>query len=118
MHMAQERMKLFPNTYSKKVAIADTSFQQHVEGRFTNFKKRVKRSKYKWDDCVMEYIHGDDTKGWIGWDKVDIVYLPVNINKSHWILVEVCFNKWLFTVYDCDHSCTTESKILELLEPL
>ena len=100
--LIRERLWLFPKTYRKKVALADTVFVACMNGRWEAFRKNSNKAKFKWDEQLTDYAKGDTNNFQRGWEEVDEVYYPLNIGSDHWVLVQIDLPAHMLTVYDSD----------------
>ena len=83
------------------MAILDTIFQINLG---IELKKWMSdKENYVPSTVHMKYLHGKLLAAYgKDWKDVRHVYIPFNLNKKHWVALEIDLEKWLVTVYDCD----------------
>ncbi|PON62407.1 Ulp1 protease family, C-terminal catalytic domain containing protein [Parasponia andersonii] len=100
--LIRECLWLFPKTYRKKVALADTVYIACMNGRWDAFRRTSNKAKFLWDDQLTDYAKRDADHFQRGWAEVDEVYYPLNIDSNHWVLVQIDLPAHMLTVYDSD----------------
>ncbi|PON65886.1 Ulp1 protease family, C-terminal catalytic domain containing protein [Parasponia andersonii] len=84
--LIRERLWLFPKTYRKKVALADTVYIACMNGQWDAFRRTSNKAKFLWDDQLTDYAKRDADHFQCSWAEVDEVYYPLNIGSNHWFL--------------------------------
>ena len=116
--LIRERLWLFPKTYRKKVALADTVFVACMNGRWEAFRKNSNKAKFKWDEQLTDYAKGDTNNFQCGWEEVDEVYYPLNIGSNHWVLVQIDLPAHMLMVYDSDQTLYNAARVDEAMRPM
>ena len=52
------------------------------------------------------------------WDDVDFLYAPFNLNRDHWITLQIDLREWAINVYDCAVDLYKETEIYKLVYPV
>ncbi|PON44693.1 Ulp1 protease family, C-terminal catalytic domain containing protein [Parasponia andersonii] len=116
--LIRERLWLFPKTYRKKVALANTVYIACMNGRWDAFRKASNKAKFLWDDQVTDYAKGDANNFQRGREEVDEVYYPLNIGSNHWVLVQIDLPMHILTVYDSDQALYDDARVEEAMRPM
>ena len=62
------------------------------------------------------YLIGDDKQCLRSWAGKEYIYFIMGIDESkHWVTVEVFLSAWEMSIYDCDHSVTTDAVLNEIM---
>ncbi|KAK3221224.1 hypothetical protein Dsin_008249 [Dipteronia sinensis] len=105
-----------PTAQMENCTTTDVLFQQHLDARFQRFIK-VEELFFE-NDKLLEYCVGAPPRLANPWIGVDKVYLPLNYESKHWVLVEIDFTARKITVYDSETYCIGPRKFERFMEPL
>ncbi|PON33676.1 hypothetical protein PanWU01x14_350800 [Parasponia andersonii] len=97
--LIRERLWLFPKTYRKKVALANTVYIVCMNGRWDAFRKISNKVKFLWDNQLTDYAKRDANNFQHGWEEID---LPVH----------------MLTVYDSDQALYDNARVEEAMRPM
>ncbi|XP_047326484.1 uncharacterized protein LOC124930169 [Impatiens glandulifera] len=99
-HLLRKRISYYPKTYKNShVAIGDCVLSDRIRREHRAFIKdpgNYSVAEFK------DYYMGAPHRYMPEWSTIDDVYMPVNINKKHWILCVARLQKYRIDVYDCD----------------
>ncbi|KAK4848263.1 hypothetical protein QYF36_011039 [Acer negundo] len=88
-----------------------------IEGRWgiaTKGKKQFKHETYQWDNTMKDYIIGHEPlHASKHWQTVNTILFPANVNKNHWVAVEVDLNERVIKVYDSMPDAYSVDQILK-----
>ena len=73
--------------------------------------------KFWFGEDFMEYFLGFPEYT-LPWNTVDVLYLPLNIQKEHWVLCVVHLQEWRIDVYDCDQTVYPGERFEACIQPL
>ena len=91
VHLVCEKATHFPRTYGEGFTIEDSNLDQNLRGHYPIFlEKRIKKM-YKFDDSMIDFVTAAKGQGRRKWLDVDYVYYVINVDDSHWILIQLCF---------------------------
>ena len=108
-------MKYYNSMFQDDAAIMSIPFAQMALGRWKPLTLEEK-TKYIWGEEMMMYLVGDDKQWLQSWADKEYIYFVLGINESkHWVTVEVCLTAWEMSIYDCDHSVTTDAVFHEIM---
>ena len=93
-------------------------FQQKVEGYWKANNKKWKKFHFEDDYLLLEYALGCVPEHIIGWSKLDILYVPINIKKSHWMLGVVHLHARKIYIYDSFTEIIGPAKLKAIVTPL
>ncbi|PON58460.1 Ulp1 protease family, C-terminal catalytic domain containing protein, partial [Parasponia andersonii] len=116
--LIRERLWLFPKTYRKKVALADTVYVACMNGRWDAFRRTSNKVKFLWDDQLTDYAKRDADHFHRGWAEVEEVYYPLNIGANHWVLVQIDLPAHMLTVYDSDQALYDDACVEQAMRPM
>lgn len=104
-----------------RVAILDTWFTAMVSTEFIRYEKAKKKSTFAWNSLIKNYLRGvvpsRSTK--LGWyTNVDIVYVPMNWGKRHWVAVVIDLKKREMIILDPFIVNNDKKRLPRLMRPL
>ena len=115
LHLLRRRMKYYNEVFRSDAVIMSTPFVQMALGRWKPLDLEEKK-KYIWGDEMIMFLIGDDKQFLQSWAGKDYIYFILAIEESqHWVTVEVCLTAWEMSIYDCNHSVTTDAVLNEIM---
>ena len=115
--LLRKRIAMFPGTYGKHFTIGDCHFTPWFnKSQYDIFIKDKKN--FKFVEALVEYCWGSPEKYMRPWSSVDQIYLPMNLENSHWVLCVVQLQEWRIDVYDCDQALFLKKTYDALMRPL
>ena len=93
-------------------------FQQKVESCWKANNKKWKKFSFDDDDLLLDYALGCVPEHSIGWSAVEIIYVPINIKNSHWVLGVVQLLSRKIYIYDSFTEIIGPAKLKSIVTPL
>lgn len=83
-------------------------------GQYTKFSNSLDREAFTFSQTVLGMVVGEGEL----FEEVDVLYLPFNFDKIHWVALAVHLHLDKILVLDCNLSALPDSIIKQKLEPL
>ena len=87
-----------------------------MDGHFPNFAK-AGIAKYVVDPDLVAFAKGKKLARGRSWKNCRALYMPVNVNRSHWVCLVVDLVRCRMTVYDSDIGANTDVKLGSAIRP-
>ncbi|KAL6348827.1 hypothetical protein AAG906_033483 [Vitis piasezkii] len=107
-----------PHILSQKFTTVDTMFWQNAQVRWIKHGKKWNQFKLPENDILIDYVNGSQPLYSIKWPDVDIVYVPINVWASHWVLGVVHFHQRIIYVYDSLMGINNNARLQVAIKPL
>ncbi|KAH0717408.1 hypothetical protein KY285_013439 [Solanum tuberosum] len=127
--LMRERHLRYPKYYDSIDRIVDLNF-------YTNFKKRYDSiseeattvggrsftqliNEFEWDEDMINYVRGirPYPKG-MGWISAKRILAVMNLNKTHFVTLEILLHEGRMNVYDCQLMGMEHAKFLTFIQPV
>ena len=112
----RQRSDKYRDIFPQNVAILSDHFSQLVDGHFPNFAK-VGIAKYVVDPDLVAFAKGKKLARGRSWKNCRALYMPVNVNCSHWVCLVVNLVRCRMTVFDSDIGSNTDVKLGTAIHP-
>ena len=74
--------------------------QQNAQAKWIKHGKKWNQFKLSKNDILIDYANGSQPLYSVKWPDVDIVYVSINVQVSHWVLGVVHLRRMIIYVYD------------------
>lgn len=102
-----------------RVEVLDTKFVSQIGRLYPKFLKEPDHSGFQFPEAIVQMLLGvGDTDRVQLFDDADVLYIPFNFNKMHWVALAVHLFFWRIDVLDCNVSRKTDASIQETMIPL
>ncbi|KAI5321956.1 hypothetical protein L3X38_031028 [Prunus dulcis] len=128
MFLIRKRQLSHPQLFGREWTTAEFCLQQFLQPFAMPSGKRVTRKQSaartvdpppNYLKNVHHFVNGSRQHGYAqAWTKVRKVYLPYNVQQSHWVAVEVDFVRHTVTIYDSYSDFTSNSMLVRFMEPI
>ena len=102
--------------FPQNVAILSDHFSQLMNGHYPNFAKAGIK-KYVIDPDLVAFAKGKKLVRGQSWKNYRALYVPINVNCSHWVCLVVDLVQCWMTVFDCDIGLNTDVKLGTSIRP-
>ncbi|XP_024016694.1 uncharacterized protein LOC112090216 [Eutrema salsugineum] len=108
--------RLYPEPSHNKTEFLETKFVYHLMKCWGKFSKLAPkdRQRFSFGDAVMEYLEPETPEQ----PPPERLYLPLNVDKEHWIAIYVDVMGGVMWSIDCNTSIRTEAATKKELTPL
>lgn len=92
-----------------------------MDNKFVSFSQHVNTLTYAWHPLLTAYVRGlvDGRTCKLEWLKdVDIIYLPMNWGKRHWVAIAIDLPKGHIDIFDPFEDCTSARKVASYMAPI
>ncbi|EFH48597.1 predicted protein [Arabidopsis lyrata subsp. lyrata] len=106
---------------TRRITILNSMFTSMMENKFVNFSQHVNTLTYAWHPLLTAYVRGlvDGRTCKLEWLKdVDIIYLPMNWGKRHWVAIAIDLPKGHIDILDPFEDCTSARKVASYMAPI
>ncbi|RVW84124.1 hypothetical protein CK203_053554 [Vitis vinifera] len=107
-----------PHLFSQKFTTVDTMFWQNAQARWIKHGKKWNQFKLVENDILIDYANGLQPLYSVKWPDVDIVYVPINVRASHWVLGVVHLHRRIIYVYDSLMGINNNARLQVAIKPL
>ncbi|XP_034676988.1 uncharacterized protein LOC117907533 [Vitis riparia] len=107
-----------PHLFSQKFTTVDTMFWQNAQARWIKHGKKWNQFKLPENDILIDYTNGLQSLYSVKWPDVDIVYVPINVWASHWVLGVVHLHRRIIYVYDSLMGINNNARLQVAIKPL
>ncbi|WKA13193.1 hypothetical protein VitviT2T_030520 [Vitis vinifera] len=107
-----------PHLFSQKFTTVDTMFWQNAQARWIKHGKKWNQFKLLENDILIDYANGLQPLYSVKWPDVDIVYVPINVRASHWVLGVVHLHRRIIYVYDSLMGINNNARLQVAIKPL
>eukprot|EP00261_Vitis_vinifera_P028229 XP_010662334.2 PREDICTED: uncharacterized protein LOC104882098 [Vitis vinifera] len=104
--------------FSQKFTTVDTMFWQNAQARWIKHGKKWNQFKLPENDILIDYANGLQPLYSVKWPDVDIVYVPINVQASHWVLGVVHLHRRIIYVYDSLMGINNNARLQVAIKPL
>ncbi|KAL6311662.1 hypothetical protein AAG906_022607 [Vitis piasezkii] len=105
-------------SFSQRFTIVDTMFWQNAQARWIKHDKKWNQFKLPENDILIDYANGLQPLYSVKWHDVDIVYVPINVRASHWVLGVVHLHQRIICVYDSLMGINNNARLQVAIKPL
>lgn len=106
---------------SRRITVLDSMFTSIMSSRFMSFSQNLNTTAYSWNPLLIAYARGlvDGRPSQLAWlTDVDIVYLPMNWGKRHWVALAVDLPRGHIDILDPFEDCTSARKVVSYMSPV
>ncbi|CAL9247713.1 unnamed protein product, partial [Arabidopsis halleri] len=106
---------------SRRITLLDSMFTSVMSNKFMSFSQNLNTSAYAWNPLLIAYARGvvDGRPSQLAWLKdVDIVYMPMNWGKRHWVALAIDLRRGHIDILDPFEDCTPQRKVVSYMSPL
>lgn len=89
-----------------------SSFASELYRQYNRFSRTVDKSAF--DFSAMSSVPFITRPKWLC--EVDVVYIPIQIERQHWLGLVIDVTTWRIIVLDCNRSCLSDQQIQTYLE--
>ncbi|XP_034702645.1 uncharacterized protein LOC117927286 [Vitis riparia] len=93
-------------------------FWQNAQARWIKHGKKWNQFKLPENDILIDYANGLQPLYYVKWPDVDIVYVPINVQTSHWVLGVVHLHRRIIYVYDSLMGINNNARLQVAIKPL
>ncbi|RVW56744.1 hypothetical protein CK203_095719 [Vitis vinifera] len=91
---------------------------QNAQARWIKHGKKWNQFKLLENDILIDYANGLQPLYSVKWPDVDIVYVPINVRASHWVLGVVHLHRRIIYVYDSLMGINNNARLQVAIKPL
>ncbi|RVW49606.1 Ubiquitin-like-specific protease ESD4 [Vitis vinifera] len=102
----------------KKNGFNHCLIMQNAQARWIKHGKKWNQFKLPENDILIDYANGLQPLYSVKWPDVDIVYVPINVWASHWVLGVVHLHRRIIYVYDSLMGINNNARLQVAIKPL
>ncbi|XP_034698995.1 uncharacterized protein LOC117924483 isoform X3 [Vitis riparia] len=118
LYFFRKRRIVNPDVFTQKFTTTDTLFWQKVNGCWRMNQKAWNKYILPKDDILIDYAMGLYPKPSLKWSEVDVIYVPINLRNTHWVLGVVHLRSRKIYIYDSLKSINKPNGLKTLITPL
>ena len=92
--------------------------QKNAQEKWIKHGKKWNQFKLPENDILIDYANGLQPLYSVKWPDVDIVYVPINVRASHWVLGVVHLHRRIIYVYDSFMVINNNARSQVAIKPL
>jgi hypothetical protein len=100
MYYLRQKQFYEPKRMGEKWTTTDTLFDGNISGQYKEFTASPGSFVWDLDGVIARYVLGEMPRMGRPWVEVDFVYIPVNVDASHWVLAVFDVENLQLRVFD------------------
>uniref|UniRef100_M1CPK7 Ulp1 protease family, C-terminal catalytic domain containing protein n=1 Tax=Solanum tuberosum TaxID=4113 RepID=M1CPK7_SOLTU len=127
--LMRERHVRYPEYYDSTDRILDLNFYSNFKQRYDKMSKEATTvggrsftqliNEFEWDEDMINYVRGfRPYPGGMDWIGAKRIFAVMNLNKTHFVTLEILLHEGRLDVYDCQLMGMEHAKFLTFIQPV
>ena len=112
LYFLRKKKNYHPDVFRHRCTTTDWLFQVILTARYPQFKKDPEKFSWGKEAFIQDTLKGIEPRHSLPWVDVDIIYIPLNINMKHWVLLVLDLKKQTIYVYDSYHAAKHDKEVM------
>lgn len=112
LYFVRKKKKDHPDVFKPRCTTTDWLFQAILDARYPQFKKNPEKFSWEKESYIQETLKGIEPHHSLPWVDMDIIYIPLNVDRKHWVLLVLDLKKRTLYVYDSYHAAKHDKEVM------